>query len=71
MFQKIFENFSKKAKRGVPNPWKQIRVIWTKFDLKKYDDKQYGDKNMVIESGVKTRSKCDWYEYGESLLGSF
>ena len=20
---------------------------------------------MVIESGVKTRSKCDWYEYGE------
>ena len=51
------------------NPWKQIKVIWSKFEViedylrlfKLRLEEIYGIK----VNGVKIRSKCDWYKYGE------
>ena len=57
------------------NPWKQIKVIWSKFEViedylrlfKLRLEEIYGIK----VNGVKIRSKCDWYKYGEKTSKFF
>ena len=57
------------------NPWKQIKVIWSKFEV--IEDYLRLFKLRLEEifgikaNGVKIRSKCDWYKYGEKTSKFF
>ena len=57
------------------NPWKQIKVIWSKFeaieDYLRLFKLRLEEIFGIKANGVKIRSKCDWYKYGEKTSKFF